>query len=204
MLADVPCTGDGATRKIPKKYLDWNTRDAYSLFPLQLSILMRAIQMCKEGGVVLYSTCSISPIEDEAVVTEAIRRALPNTLELLDCHSRLPNFKGRKGMTSWPILCSKLTKKNMTTSSVEDLKKLTFDEMFKVCELEELGTFQNSLTRGDHQYSMLKSSMFPESEEVMKKIGIEKTMRVLPHDQNTGGFYVALIKKKARTVFVSG
>lgn len=38
----------------------------------------------------MYSTCSINPIEDEAVVTEALRRALPNSLELLDCHERLP------------------------------------------------------------------------------------------------------------------
>lgn len=40
----------------------------------------------------MYSTCSINPIEDEAVVTEALRRALPNSLELVDCHSRLPGI----------------------------------------------------------------------------------------------------------------
>lgn len=32
VLCDVPCTGDGATRKIPKKFQDWATRDAISLY----------------------------------------------------------------------------------------------------------------------------------------------------------------------------
>jgi len=31
----------------------------------------------------------------------------------------------------------------------------------------------------------------------MQKIQIKHTMRVLPHDQDTGGFYVALIRKKS-------
>ena len=38
--------------------------------------------------------------------------------------------------------------------------------------------------------------MFPPSLEEAIKIGLEKTMRILPHDQNSGGFYVALLKKK--------
>ena len=37
--------------------------------------------------------------------------------------------------------------------------------------------------------------MFPLSQEEMQKMGIHHTMRVLPHDQNSGGFYVALFKK---------
>lgn len=40
--------------------------------------------------------------------------------------------------------------------------------------------------------------MFPPStEEEASKIGLQNTMRVLPHDQNSGGFYVALLKKHA-------
>lgn len=37
--------------------------------------------------------------------------------------------------------------------------------------------------------------MFPPSIEEAKKIGLDNTMRILPHDQNSGGFYVALLKK---------
>lgn len=69
--------------------------------------------------MVVYSTCSINPIEDEAVVLEAIRRSVPNSLELLDCHERLPDFKGRKGLTHWPVITSKLKKNRMTDKTVE-------------------------------------------------------------------------------------
>ena len=37
--------------------------------------------------------------------------------------------------------------------------------------------------------------MFPPSIEEAKFIGLDKTMRLMPHDQNTGGFFVALLKK---------
>lgn len=63
ILADVPCTGDGAIRKIPRKWGSWSVKDGIALHALQLQILMRAVQLVKVGGLVLYSTCSINPIE---------------------------------------------------------------------------------------------------------------------------------------------
>lgn len=37
--------------------------------------------------------------------------------------------------------------------------------------------------------------MFPPSPEEANSIHLDYTMRILPHDQNSGGFYVALLKK---------
>lgn len=37
--------------------------------------------------------------------------------------------------------------------------------------------------------------MFPPALFEAKKICLDYTMRILPHDQNSGGFYVALLKK---------
>lgn len=78
----------------------------------------------------MYSTCSINPIEDEAVVTEAFRRALPDSLELVDCHERLPHLKGRKGLLSWPVLVNKLKKKNLYGKTAEEVQNLKFEDMF--------------------------------------------------------------------------
>ena len=38
--------------------------------------------------------------------------------------------------------------------------------------------------------------MFPPSIERAKQICLDHTMRILPHDQNSGGFFVALLRKK--------
>lgn len=46
---------------------------------------MRGLSLSKVGGLTVYSTCSINPIEDEAVVTEVLRRA-GGALELIDIH----------------------------------------------------------------------------------------------------------------------
>lgn len=37
--------------------------------------------------------------------------------------------------------------------------------------------------------------MFPLSLDKMNQFGIEKTARIMPHDNNTGGFYIAKIRK---------
>lgn len=47
---------------------------------------MRALSVAKIGGLVLYSTCSLNPIEDEAVVTELFRRSVDDSFELVDIH----------------------------------------------------------------------------------------------------------------------
>jgi hypothetical protein len=43
-------------------------------------------------------------MKDEAVVTEVLRRCNSEALELVDIHQKLPGLKGRRGLTSWPVL----------------------------------------------------------------------------------------------------
>ena len=105
VLCDVPCSGDGATRKLPNKWANWHSRDGMSLHPLQLNILMRGINNLAADGLLLYSTCSLSPIEDEAVVLEVLRRA-SHGLELVDIHDRY-SVKGRRGLLDWKVCLSK-------------------------------------------------------------------------------------------------
>lgn len=62
ILCDVPCSGDGATRKIPVKWANWHTSDGIVLHPLQLSIVMKSLNLLKRGGLLVYSTCSLSPM----------------------------------------------------------------------------------------------------------------------------------------------
>ena len=48
----------------------------------------------------------------------------------------------------------------------------------------------------------IKASMFPDDIKTMSEVyKIQNSMRVMPHDQNTGGFFIALFKKNAYTYF---
>lgn len=51
--------------------VSWEIQDSAS--SLQLRILQRAMRMLRPGGKIVYSTCSLNPVENEAVVAEALR-----------------------------------------------------------------------------------------------------------------------------------
>lgn len=100
ILCDVPCGGDGTMRKTPTVWSNWNLNNSYSLHPLQLMIAWRALQLLKVGGLMVYSTCSINPIEDEAVVMELLRRS-NGTVELVKIQDLLPELKHVPGRSEW-------------------------------------------------------------------------------------------------------
>ncbi len=52
--------------------------------------------MLAVGGRIVYSTCSLNPIENEAVLAEILRR-YPDSVELLDASTDLPTLKRRPG-----------------------------------------------------------------------------------------------------------
>lgn len=70
VLVDAPCSGTGLYRKKPD--IKWNKdlEDIKSLAEVQLEILDKAKEYVKEGGELLYSTCSLSKIENEDVVNK--------------------------------------------------------------------------------------------------------------------------------------
>ncbi len=61
VLCDVPCSGDGTLRKNPTIWGKWSTSMGTTLHPLQLMIAQRGLQLLKTDGLMVYSTCSLSP-----------------------------------------------------------------------------------------------------------------------------------------------
>ena len=70
VLVDAPCSGTGLYRKKPD--IKWNKdlEDIKALAEIQLEILDKAKDYVKDGGELLYSTCSLSKIENEDVVNK--------------------------------------------------------------------------------------------------------------------------------------
>jgi 16S rRNA (cytosine967-C5)-methyltransferase len=68
ILADVPCSGFGTLRRNPD--LRWKRReeDIRRLSELQSSILRNLSGYVKEGGILVYSTCTVFHEENEDVV----------------------------------------------------------------------------------------------------------------------------------------
>ena len=68
VLADVPCSGFGTLRKNPDLKWRRGEKDIHRLEELQLSILRNLSTYVKEGGLLVYSTCTIFHEENEDVV----------------------------------------------------------------------------------------------------------------------------------------
>ena len=105
VLADVPCSGDGTSRKNYNVWKDWTPGNALGLHAPQVRILVRALQMTKPGGKVVYSTCSMNPVENEAVIASAIERCGgPSKIDIIDCAEQLPGLKRKPGYSSWKVM----------------------------------------------------------------------------------------------------
>jgi len=65
VLIDVPCSGLGIIRKKPE--IKWNKKrnDLREIIPVQREIMNNAWQYLKQGGVMIYSTCTLNKEENE-------------------------------------------------------------------------------------------------------------------------------------------
>ena len=73
-LVDAPCTCEGTVRKNPDALVEWSEEYLHSVADLQRDVLDRAVAATREGGTVVYGTCTFAPEENEAVVDHALSR----------------------------------------------------------------------------------------------------------------------------------
>lgn len=106
ILCDVVCSGDGTIRKAPFIFKIWSPKEALQLQRTQIQIALRGAHLLKVGGRLVYSTCSLNPIENEAVVYQIALRTR-GALKLIDARHLLPGLDCAAGMTTWAVTNSK-------------------------------------------------------------------------------------------------
>ena len=72
ILVDAPCSGQGMFRKDEELIRSYKEKDGAYYAPLQKRIVMAALKMLKPGGMLVYSTCTFDPKENEEVVEYAL------------------------------------------------------------------------------------------------------------------------------------
>ena len=157
ILCDVPCSGDATMRKNLNVWKDFRVGNALGLHNVQELILNRGLQLLKKGGRLVYSTCSLSPIENEAIVASALRK-WGDQIRLVNVDNELPGLKRRAGVSDWKVYG-------------------------KDMELREPGAED------------VPETAFPPTKEEAEKFHLENCVRVYPHMQNTGGFFITVFEK---------
>ena len=96
ILIDAPCSGEGMFRKDPDVAKTWDPSRPDYFSSQQKEIVARGISMLRPGGMLLYSTCTFSPQENEGVISFILEN-FPQ-MELLD----IPGYRGfSKGCPQW-------------------------------------------------------------------------------------------------------
>jgi len=98
ILLDAPCSGEGTIISNKKTLLMWNKKNIKNLSKKQKRLIYFAIEILKEGGELVYSTCTHAPEENEEIIDYALENFKNIKVEKIS----LPNeFKFRQGVTEW-------------------------------------------------------------------------------------------------------
>ena len=73
VIADVPCSGEGMFRKNDEAISEWSEENVKLCAERGREILENAADLPSEGGVIVYSTCTWAPEENEEVVADFLR-----------------------------------------------------------------------------------------------------------------------------------
>ena len=156
----------------------WNPEFGASLHMLQLRLALRSIALLRVGGCLAYSTCSLNPAEDEAVVAELLRRC-GGSVEVVDVRAgealegngdgvvHDAAAKSRPGVCDWPVYASAQGEMDGDESTLR---------------VPEPGS------RG------FPRSLWPPTKgETALRKQLRKCLRFWPMDNDTGGFFVCIL-----------
>lgn len=74
VLVDAPCSGEGTLRRRAGEAPNQSRSFIRRVSAVQRALLDKAIRLTRPGGTILYSTCTFTPEENEAVVSDALAR----------------------------------------------------------------------------------------------------------------------------------
>ena len=74
ILIDAPCSGEGMFRKDKKMVKAWEEHGPEYFSKIQRNIILQAADMLREGGMMLYSTCTFDPSENEGVISHLLKK----------------------------------------------------------------------------------------------------------------------------------
>jgi tRNA (cytosine34-C5)-methyltransferase len=217
VLADVPCSGDGTLRKDPDVLKRWHPGLGNALHATQVAIATNALRLVKPGGVLLYSTCSLNPVEDEAVVAAVLCGLGGDEFDLVANPLGVCGKKGllhRKGVHHWRVgehvvRGSETARRSFAFACANENANLGADSEEDDCDFDDSAedsdseedvhcqfytSFENAVAAG--MPCAAATMWLPPRGDTTRDLHLDRCARILPHDQDTGGFFVAMLRRR--------
>ena len=96
VLVDAPCTGEGMVGKIHKVLKLWSVKRTKLMSKTQKQLVLRGLSLVKDGGTLVYSTCTFAPEENEGVVNAVLEKADVELEQIF-----IPKLQYTPGLTEW-------------------------------------------------------------------------------------------------------
>ncbi|MBD3312345.1 NOL1/NOP2/sun family putative RNA methylase [archaeon] len=96
VLVDAPCSGEGVIRKNPYAAVQWNPNSFPKFSRVQKKLIKAGYQALKPGGLLVYSTCSLAPEENEEVIDYLLKNSDAEVEQI-----KIKGLKSKPGVTEW-------------------------------------------------------------------------------------------------------
>lgn len=179
ILLDAPCSGEGTCYKDADFFKHWSLHTVQKNAGLQKSLIASAFEALRPNGVMVYSTCTYGPEENEEVVDFLLSR-FPGNAELVNCEVRSTNAESNQ------------------RSAISDQQGEAESQKLEA----RGGRSKNEGIRAENEGEGTHLEI-PSREGwsalADRGVGLEGTVRLFPHQTHSGGFFVAKISKKMDT-----
>ncbi len=98
-LVDAPCSGLGIVQKKGEVNNWWSKERAEKLGDVQLRLLIAAIKMVKTGGEIVYSTCTLTPEENEFIIDKVLKKYPVKIADIelpVKCHEGFTSYNAQQ------------------------------------------------------------------------------------------------------------
>ncbi|WP_163830854.1 RsmB/NOP family class I SAM-dependent RNA methyltransferase [Spartinivicinus ruber] len=144
VLLDAPCSSESRFSQLdPRSWNHWSIKKVKEVAKKQKKLLLSALYSLKPEGIMVYSTCSFSPEENELIVNHALKkfgpaiRVEPIQLPVNNIQHQMDSDIVQPGLIEW-------NKKSLHPDVINSIRILPNDIMdgFYLCKIKKLTSFK--------------------------------------------------------------
>ncbi len=194
ILVDAPCSGEGMFRKDAANARAWSPEKVDDCAKIQKGILCAAVAMLRPGGLLLYSTCTFAPEEDEQAAAYLLREFPEMELCDIPWYEGFSHGRPELGRESWQeyVKANRQEPESGRNNAADAAGNIYFREQGRHqenCEIREKEDFQ-----AEQNFQISDDRVLAQ---------LSKCVRIFPHKMRGEGHFLALFRKREQREILS-